>query len=225
VLTGAKWNHNTVTWSLAQSGGQFSGNMGPEEEQSIQKALDQWSAVTGLTFKEVSPSTQSDIQFGWSDFDTADTDVVGFTTIGKKAGAINHAVVRLENPADDQLVNQNGIQIYAGTDASFDQTLLHEIGHALGFGDNVDPASIENFSLTQANRTLSSSDITAAASLYGKSAAKATVIAAVAHGSDGLIQAMSSFAPARMVAYTQAANDIDFPSRPVISTSVKHAAR
>jgi hypothetical protein len=224
VTSGAIWNHETVTWCLAQVGGQFSGKMGAAEEQAIKKAFDQWSTATGLRFQEVSSSAQADIKFGWGDFDTAESGVVGLTGVHEKSDKIAKAIVRLENPLDDKLVtNANGEKVYAGTDASFDQVLLHEIGHALGFGDNVDPSSIENYSLTQANRTLSASDMTAAASLYGLGSKHAASTQTVGLASDGLVQAMSSFAPVQM-ANAVAANDVDDFNRHIYGAPAKNAA-
>jgi predicted Zn-dependent protease len=222
VVSGATWNHKDITWSLAQSGGQFTGHMGAQEEQAIQKAFDQWSAATGLTFHEVSSSAKSDITIGWGDFDTAESGLVGLTGLFAKNGTINKATVRLENPSDDQLVgNANGQRIYANTDASFDQVMLHEIGHALGLGDNVDPSSIENYSLTQANRTLSANDIATVQSLYGKGSKHAVVAQAVDHGADGLVQAMSAFAPVPM-ANAVAANDHDHAAQFTYSEPMRH---
>jgi predicted Zn-dependent protease len=210
VTSGAKWDHEVVTWSFAQSGGNFSGSMGTSEEQAVQKAFDQWASATGLKFKEVSGSAKSDIRIGWGSFDTADTGVVGFTTVKtkKKAGAIVSAVVRLENPSENAFVSSaSGGQVYAGTDASFDQVLLHEIGHVIGFRDNADPSSIENYALTDANRTLGSNDIAAAGALYGKPVLLAAVTPVSSGSAADIIQAMSSFAPAPMAVAARAAND------------------
>jgi predicted Zn-dependent protease len=207
VTAKAKWDHEVVTWSFAQSGGQFSGSMDASQEQAVQKAFTQWADATGLTFQEVSGSTKSDIKIGWGNFDTADTGVVGFTTLRAKNGDLAGAVVRLENPTDDALVaNANGGQVYASTDASFDQVLLHEIGHAIGFGDNADSSSIESYALTGANRTLSSNDIAAAGSLYAQPVLTASTEVSAVHA-DSMIQAMSSFAPSQMAHATPAAND------------------
>ena len=44
--------------------------------------------------------------------------------------------------------------------------LAHEIGQALGFSDNADPTSVMGYDLTASNRSISSSDATAAAAVY-----------------------------------------------------------
>jgi hypothetical protein len=106
----------------------------------------------------------------------------------------------VEDVSEDPLVSgADGTSVYGGTDATFSQVLLHEIGHALGFGDNADPTSVESYYLSAANRTLSSNDIAQAVALYGSGSAAGNVV-------HQLIHAMSSFAPAPMVS-TVAAND------------------
>jgi predicted Zn-dependent protease len=226
VTARAKWDHEVITWSFAQSGGQFSGGMDASQEQAVQKAFSQWADATGLIFQEVSGSAKSDIKIGWGNFDTTDTGVVGFATLRAKDGAIAGATVRLENPTDDALVaNANGEQVYAGTDASFDQVLLHEIGHAIGFGDNADSSSIESYALTGGNRKLSSSDIAAARSLYAQQVLSASMELSAVHA-DSMIQAMSSFAPGRMANATPAANDPNVTDRmPGGQFYRQHAAR
>ncbi len=55
---------------------------------------------------------------------------------------------------------------YSGTDATLDQLLLHEIGHALGLADNSDPNSIMYDAATANNRTLDQNDRIGAQLLY-----------------------------------------------------------
>lgn len=209
VLSGAKWAHNTISWSLG-SGGQFSSSMNGAEEQAVKQAFAEWSAASGLTFVEVSSKAHADITVGMGSFDTANTSVVGFTTFKAKGGEIQPgAVVRVEDVSEDALVAAaDGASAYGGTDASFNQALLHEIGHALGFGDNASPSSVESYYLNGDNRNLSSNDIAQAASLYGKNGA-------AAHITHQMVQAMSAFAPPQ-VAHTEAANDALVVGRPTL---------
>jgi len=200
MLSGAKWEKNTVTWSVGD-GGDFSGSMSPSEVQAVKQAFADWSAATGLNFVEVASSGTADITVGMGSFDTSNTGVIGFTTFRATGGEIQPgAVVRVEDVSEDPLVSgADGTSVYGGTDATFSQALLHEIGHALGFGDNADPTSVESYYLSAANRTLSSHDIAQAAALYGGGSA-------AVHDAHQIIQAMSSFAPAPMVS-SVAAND------------------
>jgi len=238
VSIGAKWDKKVVTWSLANAGGEFTHRLSADEEKAVQRALDQWTEATGVIFKEVQQPAKADMVFGLGDLDTAESGVLGLAAIKKNDGVISRAIITLEDPALSPVVqSESGEELYANSDASFDQVLLHEIGHAVGFGDNIDPSSIENFDLTAANRTLSDADISSAAALYGKTASTGTEIhsakavdelvharlssndtaqTAAMYGGEPtavnvlhqIIHAMSSFAPAPMGS-ALAANDPD----------------
>jgi predicted Zn-dependent protease len=192
AMTGARWDSNVITWSLAPAGGNVSGALDASDAAAAQQAFSAWSAASGLTFKEVSDAAPSDIKIGYGDFDTVDTGVVGFTGYRKNAdGAIQAgALIRVEDTAQDPLAGGAGAQaVYGGTDASFEQVLMHEIGHALGLADNADPHSIEAAYLGADNRTLDGADVAAIRQLYAGPGQ-------ALHGADQLVQAMSAFAPA-----------------------------
>jgi hypothetical protein len=224
VLTGTKWDRPIITWSLAQPSGDpdadalFSGYMGSNEEAEIQQAFDAWSADSGLTFREVNhgADADADIRIGWGSFDTARTGVVGYTSVESDAnGTTRGAVIRLEDtaqtpmePADD------GVLVYAGTDATFLQAMQHEIGHTLGLADNTDINSIESYYLSRNNRALNGNDIAAIRTLYGTAANDAATT-----NVHQLIQAMASFAPpsAGQINATSL-NDI-YPQSPLLAAA------
>ncbi|NWB45691.1 matrixin family metalloprotease, partial [Pseudomonas gingeri] len=197
VLDGAKFDQQVITWSLADSQGTqaapFSGYMDSTDESVVQGAFNTWAAsMPGVTFEEVSDSAQSDIRVGFGDFNTATTGIIGYTSYQANNGQIApDAIVRVEDPTQNALTTgADGQQTYAGTEATLSQTLLHEIGHALGLGDNADQNSVMNYQLTASNRTLDSTDLVGIGSLYGSGSSTASV------GSSGvsqLIQAMSTF--------------------------------
>ncbi|URV24123.1 beta strand repeat-containing protein [Burkholderia gladioli] len=183
VLEGARWNAPTITWS-------FSGASDPQEaqyESSIEQAFATWAAASGLQFQEVSGGTSADISVNWADLNTASTGEVGYTTFKAAHGVIAPgASISLESPTEDALTSSSGSDpIYAGTEATFYQTVLHEIGHALGLADNADSGSIMNYDLTSSNRTLDQTDINAIEALYGSSAQTAALIQAMAGGAAG----------------------------------------
>ncbi len=64
--------------------------------------------------------------------------------------------------------------MYAGTDATFYQVALHEIGHALGLGDDSDPNSVMYYALGADNTTLDATDLAAIHQLYGTASASAS---------------------------------------------------
>ena len=198
VLEAAKWDGNVITWSLADSAGtgsaQFSSYMGRGYEAEVQQAFASWAAASGLRFEEVSDSSQSDIRIGFGDFDTADTGVVGFTSFEAQDGVMSPgAIIRVEDPTEDALTTgADGQQIYAGTDATLEQILEHEIGHALGLASNSDANSIMYYALNSNNRTLDATDIAGIQCLYGQQVGTATASRDDLRVSR-LIQAMSSY--------------------------------
>lgn len=195
VLEGAKWDSQIVTWSLAGPDGSTAESA---EEAAAQQAFATWAAASGLTFEEVTDPAQADINIGWSDLGTSTSGVVGYTTFQAQGGAMvaGSAAITLEDPSEDALVaGTDGQLTYSGTDATLEQVLLHEIGHAIGLADTSDPASIMYYELTASNRGLDSADISGIHTLYADRAA-ATASAAAASQVSRLIQAMAAYAPA-----------------------------
>ncbi len=189
VATAATWDKaSTVTVSAAE----FSA----AQKQSLLGVLDQYAALTGLSFQMVDTGGQIDL--GFDNLGTLSTGVVGSTTLHEDQGQIQSAQIVLENPAEDPL-DANGI--YGGTQASFTQVLMHELGHALGLADNNIAGSIENFYLDSSNQTLSDYDVQALQTLYGTAAsapvAKDRHAATVTTSAllDQLKQAMASASP------------------------------
>lgn len=99
-------------------------------------------------------------------------------------------IIELEDPTQDALTGTGGQQTWAGTEATLSQTLLHEIGHALGLADNADPNSVMNYDLTSSSQQLDSTDVQAIQALYG-SPSGGTSNARL----EALIQAMAGYAP------------------------------
>lgn len=200
VYEAARFDHQVVTWSIATSQGTkaapFSAYMTPENEAAVRAAFGAWAAAApGITFREVGDSAQADIRVGYGQFDTADSGVIGYTSLKKKDGAIqSNTIVRVEDPHQTALaLNADGRAVYAGTDATLTQVLTHEIGHALGLGDNADPNSIMYYGLSSNNASLDATDLAGIGTLYG---GKAADHAGVSAGVHQLIQAMSTFGPA-----------------------------
>jgi predicted Zn-dependent protease len=189
VATAATWDKaSTVTVSAAE----FSA----AQKQSLLGVLDQYAALTGLSFQMVDTGGQIDL--GFDNLGTLSTGVVGSTTLHEDQGQIQSAQIVLENPAEDPL---DAYGIYGGTQASFTQVLMHELGHALGLADNNIAGSIQNFYLDSSNQTLSDYDVQALQTLYGTAAsapvAKDRHAATVTTSAllDQLKQAMASASP------------------------------
>ncbi|MBY0579099.1 MAG: matrixin family metalloprotease, partial [Burkholderiales bacterium] len=214
VLEAAKWDQQVITWSLANSPGTsdapFSHYMDSSYESSVQSAFAAWAAADpGVKFKEVAASSQSDIRIGFGKFDTTNTGIVGLTSYKQRNGQLlPDAIVRVEDPTQVSLIaGANGQQIYAGTDATITQVLIHEIGHALGLGVNADPNSIMNYALTSNNRSLDGTDLAGINLLYGPTPASTSPVypfagtdpmtsqSSVSASLNSLIAAMGAFAP------------------------------
>gem|GEM_PF-4580960 len=198
---GAKWADGaTVTWSMGAlstvpGGLPFSGSLAEQYQADVAAAFAAWGQATGLNFQQVSNNTPSDITVGVSDFNTASTGIVGYTTTQQQGGQLTGATIEVEDPNQDRLVTNGQNQlIYEGTPSTFEQTLEHEIGHALGFADNSDPNSIMHEQLTTANQNLDGTDKAGAAAMYGQSTAAAQQAAATKPAML-LVQAMAGFAP------------------------------
>jgi hypothetical protein len=195
VLEGAQWDSQIITWSFAAPAGTDSAAEATYMAQ-VQQAFATWAAASGLTFEEASSPSQANIQIGFGQLGTASTGVVGYTTGTVQGGQIEGANIKLEDPSQDALATgADGQLTYAGTAATLEQVLLHEIGHALGLADNADQSSVMYYELTSANRTLDATDLAGMQSLYGGAASPLSSSSAGSQV-DQLIQTMAAYAPA-----------------------------
>lgn len=181
VSEAAQWAKPVVTWSLASAAsnsGAYDAYIDHSYSSQIAQAFQTWGGATGLTFEQVADGSPSDIELGWSALDTASTSAVGYTALKSDNGVIRSGVqILLEDPSQTAFAASGGGQwAYSGTDATFEQVLLHEIGHALGFADNANPNSILSYYLGADNRTLSAADLAGANELYGLNNASAALL-------------------------------------------------
>jgi predicted Zn-dependent protease len=191
-FSGQKWSQKVITWSLATSAGKqgvsFNDYISSTYGTAVARAFASWAAVSGVTFEQVSDSAQSDIRLGWADLGTATTGQIGNTATEAHNGSISSVLIQLEDPSETAFqIGANGQLTYAGTNATLEQVLIHEIGHALGLEDNSSMNSIMGYDLTSANQTLNAADITAIQSLYG-----APQSSPAPTGAAQLIQAMAT---------------------------------
>jgi hypothetical protein len=224
VLEGTKWDQQVVTWSLADNSGNgaapFSSYMDSSYESAVQDAFKAWAAeAPGVTFEEVSDSPQSDIRIGFGCFHTSTSGVIGYTSYQASGGQMaSDAIVRLEDPTEAPLITgSDGEQTYTGTDATLEQVLQHEIGHALGLADNSDVNSIMNYGLTSSNRSLDNTDSYGIGLLYG-TAMNASAFSTTSVSQ--LIQAMATFNTDPGAADTLSMTALMEPSSTILAPSI-----
>lgn len=185
-IEGVMWNSPVVTWSFGTGAGSgyaaFSDPVQAQYQETIEQALQTWANATGLTFQEAPDSPVADIRIGLANFATQSSGVVGWSSISAQSVLLTPGqVIQLEDPAEDALLSGSGGALtYSGTGTTLYQAALHEIGHALGFGESADPNSAMFPVLGSSNTTIDSTDVTNAAIVYSTAAAS-------------LVQAMASF--------------------------------
>jgi hypothetical protein len=171
IFENAVWTSDVITWSFAAGGSSsgFSSSMTAQEEAVVEQAVQAWAAASGLIFEEVPDSPSADIRIGLGDFNSSNSGVLGYTSYLSDAGQLEPgAVVRLEDPNETPLTADTaGDLTYSGTDATFYQVALHEIGHALGLADNADPNSVMYYQASTSNQQLDATDVAEITALYG----------------------------------------------------------
>jgi hypothetical protein len=164
MVTGTLFDHPVITWSIDSPDPGFSGQLGANELPSVQDAFQNWAAASGLKFVQVKGNAPADIEIGWAKLNTASTGVIGLTAVNSDArGNTTGVVITLEDKGETAIGSDG---TYTGTDATLTQVLEHEVGHALGLGDNADPTSIESYFLNSSDRSIGASDSELVRQLY-----------------------------------------------------------
>jgi hypothetical protein len=171
---GSRWAGFVVDWAFSggPSGGPspVSNSIQSQYQSTVEQAIQDWAKASGLVLQQVADPSQADFAIGWGDFDTAQSGIVGYTSLAASGGLLlPGATVRLEDPGETGLTAAAGGLTYQGTDTTLYQTALHEIGHALGLGDTSDPGSVMYSALDWNNAVLNSTDVAAIQHLYGTS--------------------------------------------------------
>lgn len=162
-----KWTTPVITWSFAAAAGVFSNAIGPDYQALVQQAVARWDGVAGISLVQAPDSADAGIRIGFSAFGPNSSEIgeTNYTYYNGPAPAFAPGItVAAEDPAERGL---GSTLLYAGTQTSLYQVILHELGHALGLGHSTDPASVMYPVATPANRDLNAGDLEAIQGLYG----------------------------------------------------------
>ena len=185
ALVGNVWPAGTTTITYSFATASVNGNpltseiTNPAQRAAITAAFAQWTKLTGIKFVAEPDGSVSNIRLGYAN-NLAVVPVLGLTTLSYGNNGIidpTSSYIRLQDPAYTPLATDSSGQLYYSTntneavDVTLEQLAIHEIGHVLGFADNLDPDSIEDKLLTSENRTFDATDLAGAQYLYPATAA------------------------------------------------------
>ena len=141
----------------------FGLSLGDEERDVVREAIAAWEAVCGIDFVEVDDSAFANIRIGWQPY--SDSDGVGGTVGVSTSWFIGDTTIEVGIAFDPR---------EGWTDELFYDTVLHEIGHAMG----IDHSDVLNAVMSGHPATpyadqigrdqLTPDDIAAAQALYGQ---------------------------------------------------------
>lgn len=176
ALEGPKWFSSTITWSFAPAGGDFSNAVSGAYQSIFRTAIARWAQVANITFKEIADSPSVNIRAGWGKFAGTELGETSYSFVNGSAQAQifrSGTTVRAEDPSARAVGTSRG-DAYQGTVTTLYQTVLHEIGHALGLAHSTNPADVMFASLGPTDPDLGAADIQGIQLLYGASAGGAT---------------------------------------------------
>jgi hypothetical protein len=144
----------------------------------VDAAMSSWENVANIDFIRVRDAVTvsdivPDIRIGVSAFASNPTtmEFIGYTSyrVSVDTYITPGAMVTIEDPVEHPVqALPNGDYQYAGLETTVFQTLLHELGHAIGLDHNFDdPSSIMYPVLGSSNPTLTASDVEEIRSIYG----------------------------------------------------------
>ena len=169
ALEGPKWSIPVVTWAFAAPvTGVFSSTITGAYALLVQSAFARWDDVINIGFQLINTPATADIIIGFTDFG-ATNGQVGETDYSYGGTSLNFfpgIKIRVEDLAERPAPVVNGAATYQGTQATLNQVVLHEIGHALGLNHDSDPAALMYTQASSINRDIGPSDLAGIHQLY-----------------------------------------------------------
>lgn len=165
---------STITYTFAGDGALDRGNPGGVapiadelHQAKVETAFSAWTAIANIRFAEASDPSTAHLSVYWDAVD-GDGGTLGYATLsdpdgdGLIEGAAVGEVSRIGIDPDDEI--------------SFDQVVLHEVGHILGLAHTTAYWSVMHPENSQASSIITSGDVGAIRSLYGPAISTPTVI-------------------------------------------------
>ena len=172
-----KWDKTSLTYYFQNGTADISGTA---EYQAFRDGLAYWSAVTPLTFTQVSSASAADIVVQWVVGDHGDGspfDNGGTVENGILKNVLAHAFPPPTGPGQNSLLGDvhfddfetwtTAIRSGSGQPIDLVTIAAHEIGHSLGLGHTTAVGALMRANYTGSQRSLSQTDVDAVQSLYG----------------------------------------------------------
>ena len=156
----------------------FSDPLTQQDLNLLVAATHVWESVANVHFNFIQDNAQhpADIRVGLADLNSTKLGQPGMTFVGDtdiiwdaNNKFLPDNLVTVEDPSETPTTQlSDGDQKYTGTDTTMFQSMVHELGHALGLDHNPnDPNSVMNPTGNGQNTLPDANDIKAIQSLYG----------------------------------------------------------
>ena len=169
ALEGPKWATSIVTWAFAApAAGVFSSAITGAYQMLVQAEFARWDDLINIGLQQTSTPASADIVVGFADFGASAAQVgeTDYSYDGRSLNFVPGIKIRIEDPAERSAPLNNGTATYQGTQATVNQVVLHELGHALGLDHDGDPTALMFAQASSLNQDISQSDLDGIHQIY-----------------------------------------------------------